>query len=111
MNSFKDIRLKFGQETLLKARDLEKCEKSLARHRNHLVFSLRCKDENVIPPSLRIKCPVRSENARRIVERARKGLLNERIRENNRSIDYLKKTIEDKKEALSVLLPEKDDVT
>ena len=72
MNTFKNIRETFGQETLKKYRDLERCENKLGQYRNHLVFTLRCKNENIIPQTLKFKCPIESTNAKRIVERVRK---------------------------------------
>ena len=89
MNTFKNIRETFGQETLKKCRDLERCENKLARYRNHLVFTLRCKNENIIPQSLKLKCPIESMNAKRIVERAMKDLVRERTRLTTNKISEL----------------------
>ena len=82
--------------------------KKLARHRNHLVFSLCCKDESIIPPSLKIKCPVNSENARNIIDRARKGLLYERIRLSSNRNRSLKTVTADRENVLKDELPSDD---
>ena len=88
-------------------RDHQACPKSgkyhtqIARHRNHLVFNLRCKGECVIPPSLRLKCPINSDKARNIVEKARKNLLQKRIRLTNQKISNL----QDKKRRLAERFP------
>ena len=80
MSIFKNINEEYGRESLKTARDLENVAKKQARFRNHLVFSLRCKQQGVIPVSLRIKCPVNTKGAQSIVKRAERGLLCERIR-------------------------------
>ena len=53
-------------------------------------FALRCKDINVTPPSLRLKCPINTTNARRIVDKTRKDLVRERIRVINHKLDAFK---------------------
>ena len=50
---------------------------------------MKCKCECVIPPSLRLKCPINSVKARNNVEKARKNLLRERIRLTNQTISHL----------------------
>ena len=55
MNIFTNIRRDYGQNTVRRIRELESYEKKIARHRNHRVFSLRCRDENVTPPSLKLR--------------------------------------------------------
>ncbi len=52
----------------------------MARHRQHLTFTHRCKDNGITPSSLRIRCPINSEKARNIIRKAEKELVSERIR-------------------------------
>ena len=54
------------------------------------MFTLRCKDINVAPPSLSLKCPINTANASRIVDKAKKELVRERIRVTNNKLDTLK---------------------
>ncbi|XP_072044077.1 uncharacterized protein [Amphiura filiformis] len=61
-------------------RDLENIERKIARHRNHLTFTHRCKQHGVTPSSLRIRCPIKTIKAKNIVEKAQKELARERIR-------------------------------
>lgn len=52
---------------------MQKYERDLhrkARYTNHHIFSLRCRDEGVIPVSLRIKPPVKTKRRYEIGERA-----------------------------------------
>jgi len=88
MNFFKNLRTNYGQGTITIVRKAENTTRQIARRRNHLVFNLRCKGECVIPPSLRLKCPINSDKARNIVEKARKNLLRERIRLTNQKTIY-----------------------
>ena len=60
-------------------RHFEKLTKQKARFRNHLVFSLRCKQTDVTPVSLRLRCPINKQRANNIIRRAERGLLSERI--------------------------------
>ena len=101
MNFFKNLRTNYGQETIKIVRKAENTTRQLARHRNHLVFNLRCKGECAIPPSLRLKCPINSVKARNNVEKARKNLLRERIRLTNQTISHL----QDKKRRLAERFP------
>ena len=80
MNLFTNIRTKYGQDTVKDIRRTEALEKKLARNRNHLVFSLRCKEEGLTPASLNLKCPIRTQKAQDIISKAKRGLLCERIR-------------------------------
>ena len=79
MNLFSHIRNTYGQDCVRKLRQCESLERKLSRHRNHLVFSLRCKKEGITPPSLNIRSPINSHRAQDIINKARKDLLNERI--------------------------------
>ena len=101
MNLFKNLRTNYGQGTIKIVRKAENTTCQIARHRNHLVFNLRCKGECVIPPSLRLKCPINSDKARNIVEKARKNLLQKRIRLTNQKISHL----QDKKRRLAERFP------
>jgi hypothetical protein len=86
-------------------RQCESLERKLSRHRNHLVFSLRCKDEGIIPPSLRIRCPIKTRKAQEIINKARKELLSERIHVTNRRVRQLKTQTERCSTALVERLP------
>ena len=47
MNLYKNMRIEHGQERVKLARDYENLAKKIARHRNHLTFSHRCKDSSL----------------------------------------------------------------
>ena len=57
---------------------------------NHRHFSLRCLSKDVIPTSVRMKNTIRTPKAKYIIKRAKRALLNERIRSINTSITMFK---------------------
>ena len=89
MNLFQDLRRNYGQGTVKTLRACENIEKKTSSFRNHRVFTLRCRDQGLIPPSLRLKCPINTQKARDIVHKAEKELLRERIRVINNKIERL----------------------
>ena len=105
MNLFSIIREQFGQTTVQKVRQLECKSKTLSRYRNHLKYNLRCKDEGVIPASLNIASPVKTQKGMDIIRRAKASLLRERIGQNNGKIKRLQEDITQLKNDLSSLLP------
>ena len=106
MNLFNDLRKDYGQSTVKTVRDYENIERKIARHRNHLVYTLRCKDENVIPPSLKIKSPINTSWVRDIVNKAQKALVRERIRVINNKLDNLKQTSTEIRSRIQQQLPD-----
>ncbi|XP_072014899.1 uncharacterized protein [Amphiura filiformis] len=95
----------FGKDCLSLTRDLEKTSRKLADYRNHLRFNLKCLHTDITPRSLWIKPLVRGYRAERIIHKAQKGLINERIRQTNFTINVLKGQIEDISKKLNRLLP------
>ena len=71
-----DRYIRYGQNTVRKIREMESHEKKIAQHRNHLVFAMRCRDVGVAPPSLKIKCGIKTQNARDIIKKAEKDRRN-----------------------------------
>ncbi|XP_072017874.1 uncharacterized protein [Amphiura filiformis] len=99
-----------NQETVKKVRDLESLGKKIARHRNHLVFTLRCKDLHITPRSLQLKCPINTTKARNIVEKARQQLVRERIRVINNKLDSYKEKKSRTENELFTRLPQDSDI-
>ena len=105
MNLFTNLRSEFGQDFVKTVRKWDKFERKIARHKNHLVFSLRCKDEGIIPSSLRIRSPINTSNARNIIEKARKGLLQERIRVTTNKLNTFESESKKCRESVVLTLP------
>ena len=70
-------------------RDLENLSKKASRHRNHQTFTHRYKDLGLTPVSLKLKCPIRTNKAQAIINKAQKDLLRERIRVTSNKIASL----------------------
>ena len=103
MHLFNEVRSRYGQPAVKHVRDLENTGKKLARHRQHLTFTHRCKDNGITPSSLKIRCPINTEKARNIVKKAEKELIGERIRVVNNKIKYLQRKQESQKNHLETL--------
>ena len=89
MNLHRRILQEFGQDSLALFRELEKTSKALARYANHLRFTLRCLSEGLTPVSLKLRSPINSISANRIIRNTERKLLNERVRQVNFTIDKL----------------------
>ena len=104
-NIHKYIGTHFGKDCLELTRNFEKTSRKLADHRNHLRFNLRCLHTGVVPRSLWIKQRVKGYRADKIIAKAQKDLLNERIRQNNFTINVLKGKVDCIADELSKRLP------
>jgi len=87
---FKNVAEAYGRETLNSARYYESLTKKVARYRNHLVFTLRCKQRGMVPVNLRLKCPINTRHAKDIVSRTERSLLNERVHIINGKLNSLR---------------------
>ena len=52
-------------------------------------FNLTCHNSNVSPKSLQLKVPEKGHRAEKIIQRAQKDLINERIRQHHFTLDVL----------------------
>ena len=90
VNSFRThLRTAYGKQTQAVSADYGKCLEKLARFKNHVVFSARCKKERVIPPSLQIRAPINTQRGREIAAKASRSFLNERLRVANQRVREL----------------------
>ena len=89
MNLFKNIRSLYGPEVVKKVRTAESLEKKVARYQNHRVYSLRCKDEELTPPSLKLKRPVNTKRGHEIIKKVERNLLQERISNITKKLDNI----------------------
>ena len=92
-NFHSQLTSKFGRSALDHLRKIERKTIALAKWKNHLHFSLKCKRNTVFPVSLTINSTVKGARADAILLRAKKALLRERIRQNNMTISNIKKDI------------------
>ena len=75
------LRERYGSSTQKLVRQHENSLHRRAQCSNCHIFNMRCRDEGVIPASLRIKPPVKTRQGYRIAECASRAFLSARIRE------------------------------
>ena len=68
-------------------RDWEQHVKKLANFKSHRKFTLRCLSQKITPVSLRLKRNIKTERGKKIIEKAEKQLMDERVRQINNTID------------------------
>ena len=90
INLHKNIKEQYGLEAIQQLCQWEKNVIRVSNFRNHRIFTLRCIGLNLIPVSIRLK-PVRSKqnistSARKIIEKAEKQLMQDRVRSINKTI-------------------------
>ena len=85
-NLLKLINEKFGKEALAIFRTYENLNIKICDHQR---FSLRCLSNDLIPVSLKAKNSLRTYKSNFIIHRAERGLLNERIRSINNTLEKL----------------------
>ena len=82
--TFKDhVKRTYGTDSVTLVSRYSKCAEGIARHRNNIIFDLRCKKAGLLPPSLRIRSPISTGRGIRIATRASQQFLNEHIRYGN----------------------------
>ena len=72
------------------AENLTKTELRYARYTNHLRYSLRCLHNNLIPNDLCLKPKLQDPKSRKILDKASRHLLQNRIHENH----YIRKNLQ-----------------
>ena len=77
----------FGRESVSIFRDWEQHVKKLANFKNHRRLTLRCISQKITPVSLRFKRKIKTERGIRIIQRAEKQLMDERVRQTNNTLD------------------------
>ena len=107
MNLHNIIRNEHGQDCVKLLRDYENSAKKVARFKNHLRFNLHCKHHGITPTSLTLRTCVRGSEANNIILRAQKQLLNTRIGQTVRKLQYLEKKKDQQETGLSQRLPSK----
>ena len=94
INLHKNIKEQYGLEAIQQLCQWEKNAIRVSDFRNHRIFPLRCIGLNLILVSIRLK-PVRSKqnnsaSARKIIEKAEKQLMQDRVRSINKTIQASK---------------------
>ena len=73
------LRNRYNRDVCGAVKKYEKTLNKKAKWDNHHIFSLRCRDEGIIPASLKISPPVMTREGYRIARRASQAFLSARI--------------------------------
>ena len=98
----------YGECARQQVNALEKSMCKQAKVKNHLIFMIRLRDNNIIPQSLRTICPVQTGLGREITRRYHKRLLLARITDINNQKRLLSDSITNQKSNLQSLLSQSD---
>ena len=79
--SYIQFRNEYGDDAFGLVRKFENISRTKGRYQSHLHFYMHCKNHEVIPKGIKIKSRMQIAEARKIVEKAEKALLNIRISE------------------------------
>ncbi len=88
--NFISMREKYGQNVVTRLRKLINMKIRIAKYRSHLYFNHRCKDNKVLPFSLRFKPPIRSKKGYKQMVNAGFSFLRLRINDCHQSIQRLR---------------------
>ena len=111
-NLHKNIKEKYGLEALQKLCLWKKNVIRVSNYKNHRIFTLKCIRQNLIPVSVRVK-PLRSKQsicaiARKIIERAERQLMQDRVRGINNTIQVSKSNGNHNKTRLASMVTQVD---
>ena len=98
-----NIKQDYGIQVLQKIRRLEDISRKLGRQRAHQYFNLQCKHQELTPKSLRVRCNAVKDdpNSQKIIKKAEKDLLNNRISQTIKHRRFLEKTIQNQSKDLA----------
>ena len=77
----------YGMEALHLLRDWIKLPIRDKDYRNHRIFTLRCISKGIMLVSIRLKTTVRTEKARKIIRKAKRDLLQAKVKSINSLLD------------------------
>ena len=88
-NLHKDIKEKYGIEALQQLQLWEKSVLKDSNYKNHRIFTLKCISYNLVTVSVKLKssCSKISPEARKIIEKGERQLLQDRVRGINKTIE------------------------
>ena len=92
-NIFTYIKTRYGEAILAKILKLEKTMIKYLLFTNHLRFSLRCHNNNILPRDLQLKRRIKTNQSKKVLQWMGKLFLQERIYINHVIRDKLKNSI------------------
>ncbi|XP_064613315.1 uncharacterized protein LOC135477092 [Liolophura sinensis] len=101
------IRHQHGDAAIQDINRLNNLEKKYLKCSNHLTFLMKCRDQGIIPKGLRLRSPVHSQSAHKILQQASRLLVKERIRHHRKTKAHSLAAIVDQQDKIqSILQPE-----
>ena len=79
--NYNQIKEEYGVDVLQQIRIFENISRKKGRFSSHLHFYLQCKHKGLTPKGIKIKAQMTGNEARKVIEKAEKALLNVRISE------------------------------
>ena len=103
--NYSSIRNEHGTNVLKQIRNLEHTSKTKGRFTSHLRFFMQCKHMELTPKCMKLKTTVPGNDARKIIKRTEKALLNIKISEVIKKKDLLQQKIQKTCDSLKEKLP------
>ena len=88
--TYRQLKEQYGNDVLGMVRKFESISRTKGRFQSHLRFYMACKSQELVPKGIKMKSQMKNAEARKIVEKAEKALLNIRISEVVRKNKILK---------------------
>ena len=96
------------QEDGIEARRLfwlwEKLQLRASEYKNHRIFTLRCIHSDLIPSSIKLKSTLKSPRTNRILRKAKKDLLQTRVKSINYILDQTSKQLDECRSKLATII-------
>ena len=105
MNNYLNFEHTYGKELRKRVRQLENEYRKLGRYCCHLHFNLQCKKNGVTPKHAKIPGTWRKEEDKRVIRRAERAILNNKIGEIVKKKQQLFKSIEGQQKEISSKVP------
>ena len=94
----------YGLEARGLFRDWERLQLRASNYKNHRIFTFRCVHKDLIPVSIKLKSTLKTEKARKIIRKAEKDLLQERMKAINSILDNTAKQTEECRSQLASII-------
>ena len=94
----------YGLEAWHLFRDWERLQLRESDYKNHRIFTLRCLHKDLVPVSIKLKSTLKTHRAKKIVRKAKKDLIQARIKSINSILDNVAKQTEECRSQLASII-------
>ena len=85
-------------------REWERLQLRTSDYKNHRIFTLRCVHKELVPVSIKLKSTLTTPEARHIIRKAEKDLLQARVKAINNTLDQVAKQMEECRTQLASII-------